>query len=159
MGPERRNVDDFESSPAGGFAKPRRLIDARARASLPDNHCDRTGAGLSSEPFNLAQNGLSDGRIPVIVRAAVEDQDISSRLKLQQCLVEDGSPLSRPVRYRRLSKQFRGEWQNHAPPQTQIGGGRKGEKVGATSCRGHQGGGFMAYQRVIDAPSRLANGR
>ena len=73
MRPERRNVDDFESSPTGGFAKPRRLIDAGARVSLPDNHCDRTVAGLSSKPFNLAKNGLPDGRIPVIVRAPVED--------------------------------------------------------------------------------------
>ena len=73
MGPERRNVDDFESSPAGGFAKPGRLIDAGPLASVPDNHCDRTVAALSSEPFCFGKNGLADGRIPVIVRAPVED--------------------------------------------------------------------------------------
>jgi hypothetical protein len=159
MGPERRDVDDFESSPTGGLTKPRRLIDAGARASVPDNHCDRTVAGLSSEPFYFAKNGLADSRIPVIVRASVEDQEVSSRLKLQQRLVEYGSPISRPVRYRRVSEQFRGEWQNNAPPQTQIGGGRKGEKVGATSSRGDKRDGSMAHQRVIDAASSVANGR
>ena len=128
MGPERRYVYDFESSPACGFAKPRRLIDAGARASVPDNHCDRTDAALSSEPFYLAKNGLADSSVPVIVRASVEDQDFSSRLKLQQRFVEYGSPLSRPVRYRRLSKQFRSEWQNNAPPQTQIGGGQRARR-------------------------------
>ncbi len=61
VGPERRNVDDFESSPTRGFAKPRRQIDAGPRASVPDNHCDRTVAALSSEPFYLAKNGLADG--------------------------------------------------------------------------------------------------
>ena len=73
MGPERRYVDDFESSPAGGFAKQRRLIDAWPRASVPDNHCDRTDTALYSEPFHLAKNGLADGSVPVIVRAPVED--------------------------------------------------------------------------------------
>ncbi len=159
MGPESRHVYDFESAPDGGFAKPRRLIDAGARASVPDNHCDRTDAALSSEPFHLAKNGLADGSVPVIVRASVEDQDFSSRLKLQQRLVEYGSPLSRPVRYRRFSKQFRGEWQNNAPPQTQVGGGRKGKKVGATRSRGDKRDGFVAHQRLIYAPSSLANRR
>ena len=158
MGPERRYVYDFESSPACGFAKPRRLIDAGALASVPDHHCDRTDAALSSEPFHLAKNGLADGSIPVIVRAPVEDQDVTSRLKLQQRLVEYWSPLSRPVRDRRFSKQFRGEWQNNAPPQTQIGGGRKGKKVGAASSRGDKRDGFVPHQRVIYAPSSLANG-
>jgi hypothetical protein len=73
MGPERRNVDDFESSPAGGFAKPGRLIDAGPLASVPDNHCDRAVAALSSEPFGFGKNGLADGRLPVIVGAPVED--------------------------------------------------------------------------------------
>jgi hypothetical protein len=73
MEPECRNVDDFESSPAGGFAKPGCLIDAGPRASVPDNHCDRTVAALSGEPFCFRKNSFADGRIPVIVRASVED--------------------------------------------------------------------------------------
>jgi len=58
-----------------------------------------------------------------------------------------------------LSKQFRGEWQHDAPPQTQIGGGRKGQKVGATRSRGDERDGPVAHQRVIDAASSFANSR
>ena len=39
----------------------------------------------------------------------------------------------------------------------QIGGGRKGEKVGATRSRRNKRDGLMAHQRVIYAPSSLAN--